>query len=44
VVHFFYNPWTQVRGDAFIARIFDNEDLFKRLDFELSEMNSSAGG
>jgi hypothetical protein len=33
-----------VRGDAFIARIFDNEDHFKRLDFELSEMNSSAGG
>lgn len=27
----------QVLGDAFIARNFDNEDSFKRLDFTLDE-------
>lgn len=32
----------QVHGDAWIARIFDNEDDFKRLDFKLSEVSSSA--
>lgn len=32
----------QVRGDAFLARIFDNDDAFKRLDFPLSDMASSA--
>ncbi len=31
-----------MRGDAFIARIFDNEDDFKRLDFTLQELSSSA--
>lgn len=31
-----------IRGDAFIARTFDNEDDFKRLDFTLSEVSSSA--
>jgi len=33
----------QVRGDAFIGRIFDNEDEFRRLDFAISEMSSTAG-
>ncbi|KAK9810399.1 hypothetical protein WJX72_010069 [[Myrmecia] bisecta] len=32
----------QVRGDAFLARVFDNEDDFKRLDFSLQEVSSSA--
>lgn len=32
----------QVRGDAFLARIFDNDDAFKRLDFSLGDMTSSA--
>lgn len=32
----------QVHGDTWIARIFDNEDDFKRLDFRLSEVSSSA--
>lgn len=32
----------QVHGDAWIARIFDNEDEFKRLDFKLAEVSSSA--
>lgn len=32
----------EVRGDAFISRIFDNEDDFQRLDFSMSEMSSSA--
>ena len=32
----------QVRGDVFVARVFDNEDEFKRLDFTLSEVSSSA--
>ena len=33
----------QVRGDAFLARIFDNDDAFDRLDFTLTDMTSSAG-
>lgn len=32
----------EVRGDAFLARVFDNEDDFKRIDFTLSEVSSSA--
>lgn len=31
-----------VKGDCFVARIMDNEEDFKRLDFRLSELNSSA--
>jgi len=26
---------SQVKGDAFLARVFDNEDDFKRMDFTL---------
>jgi hypothetical protein len=32
----------QVHGDAFLARVFDNEDDFERLDFTLREVSSSA--
>ena len=32
----------QVQGDAFLARVFDNEDDFERLDFTLKEVTSSA--
>ena len=32
----------QVHGDAWLARIFDNEDAFQRLDFHLAEVSSSA--
>ncbi|KAF0685971.1 Aste57867_22223 [Aphanomyces stellatus] len=32
----------EVRGDAFIARIFDNDDAFVRMDFKLSEINADA--
>jgi len=32
----------QVLGDAFIARIFDDDDRFKRLDFTLDECSSDA--
>jgi len=32
----------EVRGDAFLARIFDDENNFKRLDLPLSEVSSSA--
>ena len=32
----------QVQGDAFLARVFDNEDDFERLDFNLKEVTSSA--
>ncbi|CAK4076789.1 unnamed protein product [Aphanomyces euteiches] len=32
----------EVRGDAFIARVFDNDDSFVRMDFKLSEINSEA--
>ncbi|KAG1678590.1 hypothetical protein FOA52_012597 [Chlamydomonas sp. UWO 241] len=32
----------EVRGDAFLARVFDNEDDFKRLDLGLAEVSSSA--
>ena len=32
----------QVRGDVFMARVFDNEDDFKRLDFSLQEVSSTA--
>jgi len=35
-------PPVQVRGDVFVARVFDNEDDFKRLDFTLGEVSSSA--
>ena len=31
-----------MRGDVFVARVFDNEDDFKRLDFTLSEVSSNA--
>jgi hypothetical protein len=31
-----------VHGDAFLARVFDNEDEFERLDFTLPEVSSSA--
>lgn len=33
---------SQVKGDVFIGRIFDNEDDFKRLDFSMSDLSSSA--
>jgi hypothetical protein len=32
----------QVQGDAFLARIFDSEVDFERLDFNLKEVTSSA--
>ncbi len=32
----------QVQGDAFLARVFDNEDEFKRMDFTLREVSSGA--
>ena len=32
----------QVQGDVFLARIFDNEDEFQRLDFTLREVSSGA--
>lgn len=32
----------QVNGDAFIGRTFDNGDDFRRLDFKVSEVSSSA--
>ena len=31
----------QIRGDAFVARIFDNDDTFLRKDFTLPEMDPS---
>ena len=31
-----------MQGDAFLARVFDNEDDFERLDFNLREVTSSA--
>ena len=31
-----------MQGDAFLARVFDNEDDFERLDFSLKEVTSSA--
>lgn len=31
-----------VKGDAFLARVFDNEDEFKRLDFPISDVSSGA--
>ena len=31
-----------MQGDAFLARVFDNEDNFERLDFTLREVASSA--
>ena len=31
-----------MNGDAFIGRTFDNGDDFKRLDFTVSEVSSSA--
>ncbi|EFJ43133.1 hypothetical protein VOLCADRAFT_121451 [Volvox carteri f. nagariensis] len=33
---------TQVRGDAFLGRLFDNDDSFVRLSLRLSEVSSSA--
>jgi tetratricopeptide (TPR) repeat protein len=33
---------TQIYGDVFVGRILDNEDDFKRLDFSLAELSSSA--
>lgn len=32
----------QIRGDAFLARVFDNEEHFERQDFTLAEVSSSA--
>ena len=32
----------EVRGDAFLARVLDNEDDFKRLDLTLQEIDSSS--
>ena len=32
----------EVRGDAFIARFFDDDDNFRRLDFALPDLSSSA--
>ena len=32
----------QVNGDAFIGRTYDNGDDFKRLNFSVSEVSSSA--
>ncbi|KDO31454.1 hypothetical protein SPRG_04069 [Saprolegnia parasitica CBS 223.65] len=32
----------EVRGDAFIGRVFDNDDAFVRMDFKLSEINADA--
>uniref|UniRef100_K3WL03 MYND-type domain-containing protein n=1 Tax=Globisporangium ultimum (strain ATCC 200006 / CBS 805.95 / DAOM BR144) TaxID=431595 RepID=K3WL03_GLOUD len=32
----------EVRGDAFIARVFDNDDDFERMDFRLSEVTMDA--
>lgn len=32
----------QVQGDAFLARVFDNEDDFERLDFTLREVSSNS--
>lgn len=32
----------QVHGDAWVGRIFDNDDDFKRLNFTLAELSSSA--
>jgi hypothetical protein len=32
----------QILGDAWLARIFDNEEEFQRLDFGLAEVSSSA--
>lgn len=34
---------TDVRGDAFLGRLFDNDDAFVRMDMGLSEVSSSAG-
>ncbi len=31
----------QVRGDAFISRFFDNDDVFERHDFRLAELADS---
>ncbi|GLC45807.1 hypothetical protein PLESTB_001153700 [Pleodorina starrii] len=33
---------TQIRGDAFLGRMFDNDDAFVRMDLRLSEVSSSA--
>ncbi|OQS07603.1 hypothetical protein THRCLA_00373 [Thraustotheca clavata] len=32
----------EVRGDAFIGRVFDNDDAFVRMNFKLSEINGDA--
>lgn len=31
-----------MRGDAFIARVYDDEDSFRRMDFTLPELASDA--
>ena len=36
------NVHLQVNGDAFIGRTYDNGDDFKRLNFTVSEVSSSA--
>lgn len=35
-------PQTQVSGDVFIGRYFDNEEDFRRMDFTQAELSSSA--
>ena len=35
-------PYVQVNGDAFIGRTYDNGDDFRRLNFKVSEVSSSA--
>ena len=37
---FFFSP--QVKGDAFLARVYDNGEDFERMDLELSEVSSGA--
>ncbi|GLI64556.1 hypothetical protein VaNZ11_007876 [Volvox africanus] len=32
----------QIRGDAFLGRLFDNDDAFVRMNFRLSEVSSAA--
>lgn len=33
---------SQVRGDAFLARVMDNGDDFERQDFDVAEVSSDA--
>jgi hypothetical protein len=36
------HPLPQVKGDAFLARVFDNGDDFERQDFDISEVSSDS--